>query len=172
MKKGTYRMVNTKEQAIIDGVLKKLDSLSIPYEKDITFKVTELNGVTLAQCRKSGGFYSVHLGTRIFNFSQMDTEEIIIHEILHTCPDSMCHTGKWKQHVTLVNESLGYNIARTKDINHYRDILPQTHKYKIYCDSDDCSFVTFRERVSAVTKNPSNYMCPHCGSSLSCENLK
>lgn len=36
----------------------------------------------------------------------------LIHELIHTIPDGMCHTGEWKKWAKYVSEKTGYNIQR------------------------------------------------------------
>lgn len=36
----------------------------------------------------------------------------IIHELLHTVPDGLCHTGEWKKWAKYVNARTDYNIQR------------------------------------------------------------
>ena len=34
----------------------------------------------------------------------------LIHELIHTVPGGLCHTGEWKKWAKLVSEKTGYNI--------------------------------------------------------------
>ena len=52
----------------------------------------------------------------ISGFSLNNTEKsqrnILLHELIHTVPGGLTHTGEWKKWAEYVSEKLGYNIQR------------------------------------------------------------
>ena len=56
-------------------------------------------------------FY-IELSGHILNKSDKFLRNTIIHELLHTVPDGLCHTGEWKKWAKYVNARTGYNIQR------------------------------------------------------------
>lgn len=94
----------------------------------------------------------------------------IIHELLHTCPNCMKHTGEWKELAEKVNKYYGYNIKRVSSSDE-KGVEPEAKrlinakkkeaKYKFQCCN--CGIIVSRKRASDFTKNPNNYRCGKCG---------
>ena len=44
--------------------------------------------------------------------TEKSLKNTLIHELIHTVPDGLCHTGEWKKWAKYVSEKTGYNIKR------------------------------------------------------------
>lgn len=86
--------------------------------------------------------------------------ECMIHEIMHTIPGCLSHTGKWKQIANMLNSKYGFNISRCNSSNECDVVLPpKSYKYKIVCE--DCGM---EYKYNRRLKYPINtYSCGKCG---------
>ena len=89
----------------------------------------------------------------------------MIHEILHTCPDGMKHTGKWKAYATRMNVTYGYDIKRTTSAKE-KGVEPHVSKrrptkYVFMCKY--CKHIVTKTRKCKFTHYYKNYSCKMCG---------
>jgi predicted SprT family Zn-dependent metalloprotease len=102
-----------------------------------------------------------------------DVMETLVHEILHTLPHGMKHTGEWKYYASVIHNYNGMNIKRlheaTEGTKAYEAIRP--HKtiamtYVVHCPN--CGDLKHYERrskaVISIQKQEKRYMCPKCHS--------
>ncbi len=90
----------------------------------------------------------------------------MIHEILHTCKDSMKHTGNWKKYANIMNQKYGYEIKRTtsgeeKGVENYKSTRIVPYKYCFYCKK--CRQLIWKKKKCKFTKYYRNYTCLVCG---------
>ncbi len=121
-------------------------------------------------CRKlSNGTYEIEIAQILL---QDDTTDIaakntIIHELLHTCPGCLNHTGKWIQLAQIVNYRLPmYNIKRTTSADEKGVAVRRkepVYRYILKCGS--CGREIKRQKKSAVIEYPQKYRCV-CGGKL------
>lgn len=121
------------------------------------------------QCKKNkDGSYSIQIAEQLLvdkRISEKACKETIIHELLHTCKDSMKHTGKWKAYAQEMNEEYGYNIKRTtsgkeKGVENYK---PKKMAVKYVFTCGGCGATIYRKRMSKFTRYYRNYRCTRCG---------
>jgi hypothetical protein len=122
----------------------------------------------LGLCSKRCDGYYIEICNDILKDDIPDniTCNVIIHELLHTCKDCMCHTGQWKIYANMVNRSYSkYNIQRCsteaelKAIN-YKE-LKMTGKYAMKCEK--CGKIIYRDRMSDFVRFPGLYEDRNCG---------
>ena len=127
---------------------------------------------TWGECElKPDGKYVIVINNFLLDESNdlKKVKDTVMHELLHTCKDCMCHTGEWKRLANIMN-SKGYNITRTgnvksvglsqdqlTDYNFYRE---EKTKYKFRCTC--CGVIVRKERKSKFTEHPENYRCGRC----------
>ena len=156
----------------------EMNAIDIPYGKIVEVTVNYRAKSRWGQCRKSyanadGIVYKININCDLCHpdASERGLKETIIHEILHTCPDCMCHTGEWKRLAELVNDCYGYNVKRCnsseekgmEEFYAQHDELKKkpTWKYEIRCKS--CGKVLGRrQKACKLTMNPYRYRCSYC----------
>ena len=137
---------------------------------------------TLGRCHNHGSNrYTIYLNKNHVNVSEekyiLDT---VMHELIHSLDNCMCHTGRWKQVANMVNMRYGYNISRLEtDDSAYSKFYNETNasriKYELVCNS--CGAVTKYQRKTKTVTNIANhigkYRCQHCGAinSFDCKEL-
>ena len=160
----------------------EMNAIDIPYGKIVEVTVNYRAKSRWGQCRKSyanadGIVYKININCDLCHpdASERGLKETIIHEILHTCPNCMCHTGEWKRLAELVNDCYGYNVKRCnsseekgmEEFYAQHDELKKkpTWKYEIRCKN--CGKVVGRRQKSCkLTMYPYRYKCAHCYGSL------
>ena len=173
-------MKNNRDQMVLNAAVKEAmdicDSLDIPYANVNSFTVNYRAKSRWGQCRAK------KYNGRIYNFSininadLLKSEEshnglvsTVIHELIHTCPNCMKHTGEWKMLADKVNAAYGYrgiSITRCKSAE---DLgvkeLPafQVYKYAVVCE--DCGGVARYKKMTKVVQNPERYFCGKCHTS-------
>ena len=56
--------------------------------------------------------YYIEISGHTLQNTEKSLRNTIIHELIHTVPDGMCHTGEWKKWAKYVSTKTGYNIKR------------------------------------------------------------
>lgn len=117
---------------------------------------------TLATTTKhSNGEYTITFSERLLEADENSCYNIIIHEILHTCPDCMKHTGEWRKLANVINNKYPqFDIQRFVDIKSLVLCTPPAYKYAFKCK--DCGKIVKRRIKSNFVKNYQDYRCGNC----------
>ena len=115
---------NVKTDARINRMLAEctalLKELNVPVSSSVCPTV-KLIGTrrTLGRCCKRGDSkshseyeYYIEISRYTLNNPEKSIRNTLIHELLHTVPDGMRHTGEWKKWAKYVSSKTGYTIQR------------------------------------------------------------
>lgn len=157
--------------------MKDLDSLGIEYAKDIEWKVNKRAQKRWGRCIKhieddsyTIEINSVLLDERVSTYGLMET---IYHELCHSIPDGMCHTGEWLRAVNKINKAFGTNIKRTNSTADKKiDERVRAEQFKYHFRCTNCGKITHKNRQSDFTRHPQFYGCTACGSYKGWEQIK
>lgn len=119
------------------------------------------------QCRQiATDVYDISISRMLLQDEVADQKirDTIIHELLHTVPGCMNHTGKWRELAQMVNRELpGYTVERVTKPPEKG--LPEPEKpYLVQCTK--CGQSIQRSRKSCLILHPENYRCGVCGGHL------
>lgn len=117
---------------------KKLDELNIKYGNIVLWEINTRAKKRFGQCRLvRKDCYSIDICERIFEADDHYIEEVIMHELLHSCKDCMNHGKTWKKYADMVNSRFGCNISATGTNEQYGlacdDKKNQEYKYLFKC---------------------------------------
>ena len=126
----------------------------------------------LGACRKTVDLsgresYTIEISGIALKCGEKEIMEIIIHELLHTCPECLNHGKKWKEYASKVHKMTGYRITSTASYENLGIDVPETSPrtvYRIKCRN--CGYIYVRKKICPLVKNPGKYRCGKCGSSL------
>ena len=97
-----------------------LKGLGVPISESIS-PVVVLNGshANYGVCCPKGSRkkyteydYYIEISGFTVNNSEKCLRNTLIHELIHTVPGGLCHTGEWKKWAKFVSERTGYHIQR------------------------------------------------------------
>lgn len=97
-----------------------LNDLGVPIAKSICPEV-RLTGTHcfFGRCCPKGSLkrydqydYYIEISGHTLQNTERSLRNTLIHELLHTVPDGLCHTGEWKKWAKYVSEKTGYVIQR------------------------------------------------------------
>ena len=153
------------------------NSLKIPYGDIKRIEVNPRLKTTWGYCKtlKTGG-YKIEIADFLVDPHTSDDALMttVIHEVLHSCPKCMCHTGMWKTYANKVTNNTKYDIERCvtaaerEMVPSYKGIQRQSVKYEITCLH--CGKVFKYKKQSDVVKSllrkniNSTCKCPYCRS--------
>lgn len=124
----------------------------------------------LGRCMKKGFSYRIEINDCMLadEVEVNATKNVIMHELLHTCPGCFNHGGEWKYRASIVNRKLGYHVNRTEDCEALEAvgvvIKKKSAKYALVCN--ECGHKYERQRWSNALANPSRFRCGICHGSL------
>jgi predicted SprT family Zn-dependent metalloprotease len=120
----------------------------------------------LGCCKKEGRGYSIEISELCSGLDDKALKEIIIHELLHTCRNSMNHGPAWKYNAERVRRELGYRISSTANYEKLGldEKVKSNFRYKITCIN--CGSEMYRIKKSRVVAHPEAYRCSRCGGIL------
>ena len=152
----------------------ELDVIGVDYGKINSVDVNNEFTKTWGMCKYKT--YSSNWKTCVYNIEisakllqddvpTKSAKNVLIHEILHTCEDCMCHTGEWKRLANLVNDCYScYNIKRCSSNEEYGvEINHDDFKYELQCT--ECGHIFGHHRMCRSIQHPEYYKC-NCGGKL------
>ena len=156
-------------EKITEECKRKLRAINIPFDEEMTVVAQHVSNKTWGICNKTKKIIKVEpllLDERIANFA---IENVLMHELLHSCEGCMCHTGIWKVYARKVNSAYRYNIKTknsyiqymTKELQHeyiYRS------KYVFQCLG--CGTFTTKDRMCDLVRHPEEWRCCWCKGGL------
>lgn len=149
--------------------IKELEDVGLKPGKVTVWHVNDRARTRWGQCRKNpDGTFEIEIAKQLLvddRISEKACKETILHELLHTCPGCMKHTGMWKTYARYINSLYGYKIKRVtlgkeKGVENY-EAKQQPVKYVYICEV--CGAVVKRKRESNFTRNYKQYRCGRCG---------
>ena len=147
-----------------------LASIGIPYGRVKTWVINCRAKARWGLCkRRSDGYYEIEIAEVLLQdcVSNIAAKNTIIHELLHTCPGCLKHTGRWKQYANKVNRLLPqYNIKRTTSAEEKGVAVRRkepVYRYILKCCN--CGNEIRRQKKTAITEHPEHYRCK-CGGKL------
>lgn len=170
------RKMEQRLKAVYNECIEEMNVLDVPFGKITEVTVNYRAKSRWGQCKKTGDIYTINISSILLEDATPDKglKETIIHEIIHTCPKCMCHTGEWKRWVDLVNDCYGYAIKRTnsaadkgvdEDAYLERRTAGVKIKYRFRCDK--CGAEINRARESRFTRHYEMYRCAKCHGRIS-----
>ena len=145
---------------LIISAERKLDELKIPYARVKRWEINTRAKRRFGQCCKSAGEFTINLSVYLFQAKDEEIEEVILHELLHTCRGCMNHGRRWKKYADKIYQAYGIQIKVTGNDGdygqEYEKQMQREYHYLFRCTSCGKSFGYFR-------------MCPSVRELLSAE---
>ena len=119
------------------------------------------------RCMKTASGYEIEVSSRVLACDVKQVETILLHELLHTCPNCMNHGVQWKQYAKQLNGKYGYRITSRTSYETLGIEDPgsrETIKYLVVCTG--CGLEIQRKRRCRLTEHPEQYRCGKCGGTL------
>ena len=165
-----YAFCDEKLNDIFGEASDILDDCQIPYSRDIINVSIDNAKKRWGQCiRQANGYYKIRISKSCLNGSHDGILSTMLHEMIHTVPDCMKHTGDWKRYAKMVNVYLNKpnfikrcNDAKEKGIAEKQ--IEKDSKYIIQCPK--CGYKWHRERYTKIIAHPENFSCPTCHETL------
>lgn len=181
-KQTQYTQYYTKDYSLtdffsdFDYCYKQLVALFPEVEKnnyDLVFNYTALK--RLGQCSYTGlNRYEIQLNYHFARIcSKEDVRDTIMHELIHSLKDCMCHTGRWKYVSERINYQYNYDLSRTATYPEYskfrKAVKPRktsSLKYKVVCKhcGQDWNYSKQSKIVKELQQRPNSlrFSCPYC----------
>lgn len=115
-------------------------------------------------CKEKDDRFVIEISHLLLDGPAHSCLQVLVHELLHTCPGCRNHGARWKSYARRMNEAYGYDIARL-DSHQNLGIAAEAPppKYLLVCTACGARFP--RMRASSLTKRPGRYRCK-CGGRL------
>lgn len=151
----------------------ELNAIDVPFrritEVTVNYRAKRRWGQCCTTHDEHGLCFTINISVALLvdTTPEMGLKETIIHEILHTVKNGMCHTGEWLKWVEVVNDCYGYHIKRVNsaedkgiDEDVFRESVAPKIKYRFRCTG--CGAEINRTRQSNFTKYYTMYRCAKC----------
>ena len=157
-------------QKLADECQADLISIDIPYGRVKLWVINYRSKARWGLCKKRpDGYFEIEIAEALLQdgVSDIAAKNTIIHELLHTCPGCLKHTGRWKMYADKVNRLLPqYHIKRItsteeKGVEDRRKT--PVYRYILRCAA--CGKEIKRQKKTAVVEHPEYYRCK-CGGKL------
>ena len=123
-KRASYAWKGPKTDARINRMLAEcielMKELGVPISDSICPEVILVGTHSYyGRCNSKGSLkrytefdYYIEISGHTLQNTEKSLRNTLIHELIHTVPDGICHTGEWKKWAKYVSEKTGYNIQR------------------------------------------------------------
>ena len=123
-KRTSYAWKGPKSDARINRMLAEcielMKELGVPISDSICPEVILVGTHSYyGRCNSKGSLkrctefdYYIEISGHTLQNTEKSLRNTLIHELIHTVPDGICHTGEWKKWAKYVSEKTGYNIQR------------------------------------------------------------
>ena len=123
-KRASYAWKGPKTDARINRMLAEcielMKELGVPISDSICPEVILVGTHSYyGRCNSKGSLkrytefdYYIEISGHTLQNTEKSLRNTLIHELIHTVPDGLCHTGEWKKWAKYVSEKTGYNIQR------------------------------------------------------------
>ncbi len=137
---------------------------------NVYLSIAPITGTTLGRCINK---QRIEIAKWIISLNdEILFKEILMHELLHTFPDTKNHDKTWKKYAEDVNKKLGYHISRCFDINNYLTNSNYSFatnlagfKYEVKCTKCNKSYYFHNLSSQKIRYFQCNLMkCNHCDS--------
>jgi predicted SprT family Zn-dependent metalloprotease len=148
---------------ILYEVSEEAKAINIPISDQMVSKVIINNRAKrrLGRCIKRNSSFFIEISSRLKTEDKV--REVLIHEILHTCPNCQNHKSIWKNYVIQMNTRYGYKVNPSPYTKiSIEDCVP--YKYTIVCEN--CNNEWHRDRYSKLVKHPEQFRCSKCNGRL------
>lgn len=155
-------MNNTNK--LLQEVIAEAKAARIPIAENIMPRVKiNSRAKRFGQCKNIGGRFEIEVTKRLLFAEENVCKEVLAHEILHTCKGCMNHGNSWKRYAGIMNNTYGYNIARTASCDSL-GMKPIKANYIVKCKG--CGAETTRIKMSKLITHTGVYRCSKCKSKL------
>jgi hypothetical protein len=123
-KRASYAWKGPKTDARINRMLAEcielMRELGVPISDSICPEVKLVGTHSYyGRCNSKGSLkrytefdYYIEISGHTLQNTEKSLRNTLIHELIHTVPDGLCHTGEWRKWAKYVSEKTGYNIKR------------------------------------------------------------
>jgi predicted SprT family Zn-dependent metalloprotease len=142
---------------------KEMENLNIPVA-EFKLEVNNRSKSRLGVCRRRAGKFIIEISDFVFDISEKEVRNTLVHEMLHTVDKCFNHGNTWKYNAMLLNRKYGYDISRTcsREVSkEMRKVVP--YKYMIECQ--ECGMTTGRHKFSNLISQTYRFRCK-CGGEL------
>ena len=171
----TVDNINKQEKLneLFNECIDELNSININVEKsrktktEIEVKINTRSKKRYGCCKKiSKDRFQIEVSQWVMNLNEDIIKNTIMHELIHCLPRCNNHGETFKNYAKIINEKLGYHIARVG--NKERDFVKSNlefeekeikYNYKIICEKCNQNFL--RQRISK--RFTRKYRCGKCG---------
>lgn len=157
-----------KAERLMKECFEQLDKLGIKYQTVTSLTCNKRYTARWATCvHKGRNKHDIILAAQLMLADDYHIQNTIMHEVLHTVKGCDNHGELWKRYAKKVNDAYGYNVKRTTSAEEkgLKDKkIERANKYFIGCPC--CGRKWGYKSLSKAVKNPENFRCPDCKTSL------
>ena len=149
---------------ILQDVLRQAKEIGIPVSDKIdpTVILNTRAKKRYGRCILQNGTYTIEISAYLVDAGLRTIHEVVVHEVLHTCPGCMNHGPLWKQYASMMTKRYGYTVERTAKTPLITE-KPAEARYILQCSN--CGIQIRRMKKSSVVEHPERYRCT-CGGRL------
>lgn len=154
--------------AIAEECKAELGAIDIPYSKGAMFVINYRAKRRWGYCKRVDGLYRIEIASRLLEdgVDPAGAKNTVIHELLHTCPSSIRHTGAWLRYANKVNAAYGYDIKRTatSDEKGVEEAPDADFRYILACTG--CGKTWRYHKLTKAVRNYRNCKCSVCAAPI------
>ena len=157
-----------KAAMLLEKCCRILKAEKIPVSDRISeIKINTRAKARFGKCTQLKKGYEIEISSRLFALEDKMIENVILHELLHTCPGCMNHGKRWKAYAAYINRKYDYTITVKTSYETLGLDEPEKNiqvKYMIRCTRCGASYP--RQRMCRLVENVDRYVCGKCGGKL------
>ena len=153
--------MSKKVVSLIEKYIEEIkNQVDLPFNK-IHAVTTHNDNHSLGRCKRVSFFngehikYIISLNKKMLNCSEHDIKNTLLHELIHTIDGCFNHGDRFKYYAEEVNQKYGYHVARTSNVEKFKEQIK--YKYAIKCTT--CGKTQKFVKKAKSVKYPCLYKC-------------
>lgn len=122
-------------QQISKECIRELEKANIPIRDE---KIVEIKSEMLDEnyglCEYDGSYnFDIVIDERLLRDEcpLKELKEVVIHELIHTCPRCLSHSNTWRKYARIMNDVYGYALLDCKDDDSiFHPEMPILHRFR------------------------------------------
>lgn len=170
-------MLEERIRQLFEQVMRDMDSMGVPYNKNIiSFKINGRAKARFGCCKRVGAAgkrdgFKIEISKFACDADEKEIKDILAHELLHTVEGCYDHGQKWK-YLAKQLKPLGYDVTARTSYEKVGVDDPRSEKaYNYIIQCQKCGQVIYRQRKCNLTEKTKYYRCARCGGKLKSQRI-
>lgn len=155
-------------QDIFMECISEMRSVHIPVQEGNIINIESASLDCMGECeceyQGTGYLFKIRIEKELLKESVdiMELKEVVVHELIHTCPRCISHGKTWRRYAKIMSEAYGYSLLEEKDEDAiFNKELLVIHK--VACPACGAFYNCRNKKIWMNAEGSGGFICSFCG---------